>query len=587
MHDRPKNCPGNPVTRPGFFRTGSALLLLLSIALAALALPCGAADGNSTPADLIVTSRTTSPDPASPAPAIPSPANGSPSQTILAPDSGTTGTEAAQAISTTTTKSLDGRSVSPWIAWDAPADIRPALPQAGYGVSMVRDPGTGLLHISYLEYSNQSQSPGRLIYQNGTGTHWNEPVVVDDTIGFYRRDVPESARHTSIALDPRGNPHIVYMSWNEGYQLKYARMTDPGDGPAEFSHVLSVQANGSWTVATLPSPVGTSRTLSGWGAALAINNKSTVHISFLRQDRTTSPVTLAFIAIRPGDRDEKTGRRKVFVTAPQDITALYGGLPLSYWNEPVKAGMVTAMALDSGGRPRISYSGSPAGFQERYGTGNTETSACGYTETCFANLSPDYAAARGSIDSKGKASTYSWTIVPLKIPPLAADLRSPSRMKNTTYTRHTTLYSSVAIDRADNAHVSYSDSAMKYAIVFDKNSATITPAGVANTLYYSFQDGESFRTETVDNSSGMTGMYSSIRSDSRGNPRIAYIAGENGAVRFAARMNGTWMISTPPGQNQTAARYTSLVLDDSGNPAIVYLDTTTGRLKYLHGTLAA
>jgi hypothetical protein len=113
------------------------------------------------------------------------------------------------------------------IRWDTPRDLDHSLPEAGYGLSLARDNKTGLLHISYLEFSNKTDTPGMLVYQNGTGTAWNEPVIVDDTIGFWHRDVPESVRRTSIALGSDGLPHIAYMSWNDGYHLKYARMLRP------------------------------------------------------------------------------------------------------------------------------------------------------------------------------------------------------------------------------------------------------------------------------------------------------------------------------------------------------------------------
>jgi hypothetical protein len=428
---------------------------------------------------------------------------------------------------------------------------RTGLLQAGYGAAMVQDPKTGLLHLSYIEYSNSSESPGKLIYQTGTGSSWNESVIVDETIGFYHREVPESVRHTSIALGPDGKPRIVYMSWDEGYQLKYARMKAPDEPTAASSGNTTGQMNAFWQIVTVPNPPAVSSTLYGWGASIAVDNQSTAHISFLRQDGMFSQAYLEYVTARLSAPDSK-GTRKVQFTH-KDLTGIFGGLPMTYWKEPVKAGMVTSIALDSANRPRISYSGSTDGLQKMR---DTRPSGCGYTETCYADLGLDYA----STSSTGKHT--SWAIVSL----------NNGRMKNPA--RHNVLYSSMAIDTRDNLHISSSDCG-------DGKDGC--------TLYYTIVNGTGIaRTETVARSSNGTGMSSSIRLDPGGNPRIAYTNGDHGAIRFAARMDGTWKISAPPSQSPpAAAEFVNLALDSAGNPSIVYLDPASGRLKYLYGNLPA
>jgi hypothetical protein len=53
------------------------------------------------------------------------------------------------------------------IRWDTPRDLDHSLPEAGYGLSLARDNKTGLLHISYLEFSNKTDTPGMLGTRTG------------------------------------------------------------------------------------------------------------------------------------------------------------------------------------------------------------------------------------------------------------------------------------------------------------------------------------------------------------------------------------------------------------------------------------
>jgi hypothetical protein len=485
------------------------------------------------------------------------------------------------------------------VVWDRPVDVENAPPEAGYGAAMVRDKMTGLLHISYIEYSNKTESPGMLIYQNGTGTHWNEPVIVDDTIGFYHRDVPEAVRHTSIALGPDGNPHIAYMSWNEGYHLKYARMLRPGEiintsrgqEPAEYEgsgngNVAAYEGdgrvNGAWLVVTPPLR----GTFNGWGASVAVDRIDEPHFSFLAQDGFSTPVYVAYGVYNVSL--QKTGTNEyAFFYGP--VARLYGGLPFTYWPEPVRAGAVTSIALDSKDWPHICYSGNSDGFPFTLKHPD-KPSGCGFSGPCYAGLDIEHVFLEWS-----GGGNYPWNQSGIR-----------TGMVNTSSARM--LYSSMAIDAEDNVHISSFDSGDQ---MFEKTGVISLPrppgklpstgwdgnysytywanGGRYGQLMYSTLRGSSTPvSRVVDNSSGINGMYSSIRVDAAGNPGIAYVDVVNGTVRYAFRGNGTgWATSTPPGQDRSRAQFTTLALDDAGNPQIVYLDIASGCLKYLHGRQSA
>jgi len=548
---------------------------------------------------------------------------------------------------------IKGEAASPQgstIVWDSPVDIESAPYQAGYGASMVRDPNTGRLHLSYIEYSNETDYPGMLIYQTGNGTDWDEPVIVDQSIGFYHRDVPESVRHTSIALGPDGNPHIAYMSWNQGYHLKYARMLRPGEitythsalgweparptGSADEDVTIYggvEQVNGNWLVASLVPKGGFNgwgtvskggfregdvvpkSGLYGWGASIAVDRNDAAHISYLAQEGYSSPVFVAYgtynesiIEIQSGGH--KTGaHEKVFTFESVVISSLYGELPFTYWREPVRAGAVTSIALDSAGTPHISYSGSSTGYPH---FSLKSDSGCGFTESCTADLHVVHVSLKPDAPPGSPPLFVFWKFV------------QPGQDREFSDTT-TSLYSSMAIDARDNVHISSSDSvdpvikisqfkrrpvtlgtastvsgdarsedslgtygSLTYSTLdrsSDRSSSSSADTSPAGTGQYSSRSSDRSSSSSVDTSPAGTGQYSSLQLDAAGNPGIAYVNAADGAVRYATRSNDAWVISTPPGQEQIRAQFTTLALDADGDPQIVFLDTTSGSLKYLHG----
>jgi hypothetical protein len=548
MNTHPETFPEMQSTGPWYTRTVRAAIGLLLIGLLLIVVPCSAADTANSSGSTFAASQTS-------VSATPVPSNVTTSPTdrpvtgvttvpATLPEKGrktktvanvTKDLQAGQPAAGATSVPQEDSGGTQWIAWQEPVTILPALARAGYGLSMARDEKTGLLHLSYIEYSNKSESPGKLVYQNGTGTSWSRPVVIDDTIGFYHRDVPESVRHTSITLGPGGEPHILYMSWNTGYQQKYASMVRQD----ETSNGTTYRA-GQWVVLTVAS-----RDFNGWGSSVVVDRSGRSHFSYLHQDGIAMPLQLYYGTLFPGS--VRPG--KMIVAQPP------GGLSFFFWKETTRAGMQTSIALDSQDRLRISYPASPYGFDPVSGT-------------CRGDIYLNYAVASQASNNSPMLFTDSWL-------PVSVDTSPGPWTRVPVYPRDTAdqsvmLYSSMALDAGDNAHISSYDCGH----------------GNCSLDYYRLQkDGTVTVSETIDSSSGMAGEYSSLRLDAGGNPRIAYIDGNGGIVRFAARVNGSWRISTPPGQNQTAGQFTALALDDNGNPDIVYLDAAGGQLKYLHGKL--
>ena len=478
------------------------------------------------------------------------------------------------------------------VAWDTPVALEPALLQAGYGLSMARDNATGVLHLSYLEFSNSSETPGVLVYQNGTGTHWNEPVIVDDTIGFYHRDVPESVRHTSIALGPDGLPHIAYMSWSNGYQLKYARMLRagertwtpggdipdrqfPGEEPGNRTWYTGAERAGSgWLVTSASTPGG----LAGWGASLAVDSNNEPRFSYLGQKGYSSPVMLMYGTYNASVFQQVNMKSAMFTFVPNPVTGLYGSLPFVYWPEHTRAGIQTSIALDPAGRPLISYSGDTSG--NFLPADSAQSADCGNNGQCLAHLRLIHTHLNSTVSPAAIIPFSFWEIAPIATgPEPSSSLKS--RAGNV-------LYPSMAIDARDAVHIASSEQRTvgeKVKGEFSK-SATGDNANwtdISYVYYTVVEPGSAPRTEVVGKSAAKNDMYPALRLDARNSPRMAWADSMSGTIRYAIRTNGTWVTTGPSGTESGPAQFVNLALDSGGNPQIVYFDAAGERLKYLHG----
>ncbi len=121
-------------------------------------------------------------------------------------------------------------------------------------------------------------------------------------------------------------------------------------------------------------------------------------------------------------------------------------------------------------------------------------------------------------------------------------------------------YSSLALDRQDNPHVSYYEFSNRY-------------------LKYASKSGSTWIRETVDGA-GNVGEYSSLALDLQGNPHISYYENApNYDLKYASKSGGIWTLETVDVAFD-AGWNTSLVLDAQGNPHISYYDGSNKRIKY-------
>ncbi len=128
-------------------------------------------------------------------------------------------------------------------------------------------------------------------------------------------------------------------------------------------------------------------------------------------------------------------------------------------------------------------------------------------------------------------------------------------------TGFTGLYTSIALDSADNVHVSYIDWA-------DEG------------LKYATNESGSWVTTAVDDTGvEFTGLYTSLALDSAGKVHISYIDWTNEELKYATNASGSWVAITPDSDG-TVALCTSLALDSAGKVHISYYDVTNDDLKH-------
>jgi len=120
-------------------------------------------------------------------------------------------------------------------------------------------------------------------------------------------------------------------------------------------------------------------------------------------------------------------------------------------------------------------------------------------------------------------------------------------------------YTSLALDSSGYPHISYSNQ-------------------LNNDLEYARWNGSSWQIQTVD-SAGAVGLCTSLELDSSGRPHISYYDESNSALKYARWNGSSWQIQTVDSEGDVGY-YTSLALDSSGYPHISYYDDTNKDLKY-------
>jgi hypothetical protein len=285
---------------------------------------------------------------------------------------------------------------------------------------------------------------------------------------------------SSIALDPSGYPHITYVDFVVGNRdLKYARKL-PGGG---------------WNAETVDSAGDV-----GWFPSIAVDSSGQPHISYYDFDNGSGAGKL------------KYARRTTS-----------GNWSIETVDSAGDVGAHTSIALDSSGRPHISY------FD--YTNGNLK-----YARRVCTTVE----------GKSGALGTFCfWSKVTVDAGEVIGGLTS------------------IALDSSDLPHISY----------------TVFGGGYPEVKYARRSSSGSWLRETVD--TGGVGTHTSVAVDSSGLPHISYPDNVNHTLKYARKLpSGVWsrqVIDTG------STGHNSIALDANGNPHVSYHDDVHGDLKYAKG----
>jgi hypothetical protein len=349
-----------------------------------------------------------------------------------------------------------------------------------WGTDTVDSPGTvglwtsialdssGDPHISYYDQTNLNLKYARQLLP------W---LWVTETVDSAGR----VGEFSSIALDPIGYPHIAYVEFVSigNRDLKYARKLPGGGWSAE-----TVDAEGD----------------VGWFPSIAVDSSGQPHISYYDFDNGSGAGKL------------KYARRTTS-----------GNWSIETVDSAGDVGAYTSIALDSSGRPHISY------FD-------------------FTNGNLKY-ARRVCTTVEGKSGALGTFCFWSKVTVDAGDVTSG--------------FTSIALDSSGLPHISY----------------TVFGGGYPEVKYARRLSSGSWLRETVD--TGGVGMHTSVAVDSSGLAHISYPDNTNGTLKHARKLpSGVWSRETV---DTGSAGQNSIALDANGNPHVSYYDGVNGDLKYAKG----
>jgi len=335
-------------------------------------------------------------------------------------------------------------------------------------------------------------------------------------------DSPGSVGHySSLALDSNGNPRIAYYDSTQTH-LNYAAC----DGS-------------SWTIHTLDSGP-----YVGLLPSLALDSGDYPHISYCYGP--------------PG----ATNWRQRY--ASQDNS----GWHIQTVPHSEIAGGISSLALDSSDHPHISYMQWLPIFRHtlRYGVwdGSSWT-----VETVDQTGGSTGGFNSVAVDSNGRPHiSYTWHAAAYGPSDLNYAVRTDSGW--VTQSVDTPGYvgegSSLALDSSDYPHISYTDRTnadLKYAWW---NPALAGGAGAWDIT-------------TVD-STGSLFSWTSLALDSSGFAHMSYYNQTNQELRYAAQTDSGWDIRTVDASGAYVYQTSSLALDSSGVAHISYFDGTNQDLMY-------
>jgi len=217
-------------------------------------------------------------------------------------------------------------------------------------------------------------------------------------------------------------------------------------------------------------------------------------------------------------------------------------------------GEYTSLAVDAEGNPHICYYYSSTGslMYARWNGSGWSKEIVG-SVLLMAGLSPSI-----KIDTSGRPRIvyYDWTEGNLKY---AAWDGTVWQKNNVVPVGLGEIDASLALDSSDNPRISYYETTQ-------------------NDLKYAVWNGSAWRNETAD-SIGDVGQYSSLALDSSDNPHVSYYDVTNGDLKYASWDGTEWQKEIVDDVG-IVGQYTSLALDARGNPRISYYDFTHQTLKF-------
>jgi hypothetical protein len=342
----------------------------------------------------------------------------------------------------------------------------------------------------------------------GWGNRWGQdPVYVKCYHGTER-----VGEHSSLALDSSGRPRISYYDKSRG-DLKYASW----DGA-------------QWIITTVDSPGNV-----GEYSSLALDSSGKPRISYY--DSTHGDLKYASWdgsrwIITTVDYSKRDSHGRSFWDWDNDGD--YDKGYQNYYHGTGKVGEFSSLALDSSGKPRISY----------YDESNRDLKYASWNGNQWEITTVD-----GTNYKKGTQKGCNW------------DDDRHGFQYNTIKVGE---YTSLALNTTGYPSISYYDETNR-------------------DLKYASWDGSRWVISTVDRA-GSVGEYSSLELDSSGSPRISYYDDSSDVLKFASwsRTLAKWNIETVDNSKKVGT-FTSLALDASGIPRISYYDQQNHDLKYTSG----
>ena len=137
----------------------------------------------------------------------------------------------------------------------------------------------------------------------------------------------------------------------------------------------------------------------------------------------------------------------------------------------------------------------------------------------------------------------------------------PGKPKRWTAGESSASFTSLALDSADNPHISY----------YNPDSSE---------LKYATRTSGSWNLQSADNS-GVVGLHSSLALDSSGNPHISYYDSANHDLRYARWNGSAW--ETQVVADGGDGNLTSIAIDPDDNPRILFADLREDTLKIAIG----